>query len=98
MSGDELETRGLKGSGLCEENASCKRRKDRGWVVMESRVKTTGVVTWESWAFRGPFREDAVFRGEGRGPGEGKVGRLLKKGVKPVRLVRPCPSLGKVLP
>jgi len=95
---DELKARGLKGPGLRQKNALRECGKDRGGVVVESGVETTGVMTSESWALRGPFGKDAVFRGEGQSPGESEVGRLLVEGAKPVRLVRPCPSLGEVLP
>ena len=65
---------------------------------MKGGVETAGVMAFESWAVHSPFSEHAVFGGEGRGPGESEVSRLLTKGGKPVRLARPCPSHGEVLP
>jgi len=98
VAGDKLKACGLKGSGLCKENALGKCGEDRGGVIVEGGVETTGVMTLEPRAVRCPFSEDAVLGGERRGPGERKVGRLLVQGCSPVRLVRPCPSLGEVLP
>jgi len=98
VASDELKARGLEGPGLRQENTLGESGKDRGGVVVESGIETTGVMTSESWALRGPFGENAVSRGEGRGPRESEVGRLLVEGAKPVHLVRPCPSLGEVLP
>ena len=40
-----------------------------------------------------PFREHAVFRGGGWGPGKGEVGGLFTEGGDPVCLVFPCPMI-----
>jgi len=74
---DELKARRLKWSGLRQEDTLGKRGEDRGGVVVKSGVETTGVMTSETWAFRGPLREDTVLRGKRRGPGESEVGRLF---------------------
>ena len=95
---DKLEACGLDGSRLSEEYALGELREQGGWVVMKRGVESTRVVALQPWAFRGPFRKHTVFGGERRGPRESEVGRLLVEGAKPVHLVRPCPSLGEVLP
>jgi len=98
MAGDELEARGLEGSGLSEEYPLGERREDGGWVVVEGGVEATRVVMLEPWVFRRPFRKHAIFGGERRSPGERKVRCLFSEGVDPIWFVHPCPSLGKVLP
>jgi len=98
MASDELETRRLEGSRLCKEDALGEGREHRGRVVVESGVKTTRVTAQKLGAIHHPFREHAVSGGERRGPRDRKVGGLFLEGVNPVRLARPCPSLGELLP
>jgi len=93
VSRNKLETGGLNGAGLGEENALGERGKHRGWVVVKSGVEATRVVALKARPVRRPFEEYALLGGEGRGPIYGKLGRLFSEGVEPVHLVHPCPSL-----
>ena len=98
VTGDELETRRLEGPGLCKENASGERREYRGGVVVKSGVEATRVVVLQLWAFRRPLCKYAIFGWERRCPGEREMRGLFPEGVDPIRFIRPCPSLGELLP
>jgi len=98
VAGDELEAGRLKGSGLSEEYTLGERREHRRRVVVKGGIKATRVVALQPWAFHRPFRKYTVFGGERWGPGKCEVRCLFPEGADPIHLVRPCPSLGKLLP